>query len=127
MNGWQRLFVVVSGVIILPPFLVWAFSKPQDFAPLYRCQTPTYVTIQEAKSAINSNNDVAKSYYSSGECLAELEEVASGEDLKKRHDEWWKNFFHGAIFIGVLLFLIYALGWCAGWVWRGFFPKRAEK
>ena len=126
MNGWQRLFVMFVLVVAVAAFAIWVSQKPGDYRYVSDCSEPNRVTQAEAAAAIASNNFRENPWNVEPKCLRELEQVASGRESRKKHDVWRSDLKGGAIALTIFFAVIYCLGWALGWVWRGFFPKKAE-
>lgn len=124
MNGWQRMFVVFSVIVIIIPAAVWIADKPDGaqakrwaFSCALRDQN---VSPQEAKNLLMFEHDAA----SGPDCTDSLKSIASGKAYRDDIARWTGSFKAGALVIGVFLAVVYALGWALGWIWRGFFPKK---
>lgn len=123
MNGWQRLFFVITAIVVLPALSVWWFSRPKADDERYASgcydNNINYVSPADAEAYLRTSSNLA------WPCKKSLASIASGHEAKLAVDGWRHDFEQGAVGIGIFLCVLYALGWSAGWIWRGFFPKKA--
>jgi hypothetical protein len=124
MNGWQRLFVVLTACISMAGMALWLISKPASDGRgyAYGCYESniSYVSIKDADVHLRTTPGLAF------ECKKSLAEIASGKSHQKSMNSWYGDLKVGAVTVSVFLAMVYALGWAAGWIWRGFFPKKSN-
>ena len=127
MNGWQRLFVLISAIVIGLPAAIWVGNTPETNGSYYiaGCRDSGPYTADDAKNTLG-RTQYEQAEYSIYNCQDELTKIATGAKEAERWNDWRKDFRNGAIGIACFLSALYALGWALGWVWRGFFPKKSS-
>lgn len=137
MSGWQRLFVLLVLVCGVPLLGIWTviYSDIDDTHYAYYCDLENdYLTADRARRYVRDREIPASdlgAYRSTDpkriqNCWGQIEAVASGDATKKEEAEARKDLYVGTGAFAVFFGLVYALGAGLGWVWRGFFPRKAN-
>lgn len=132
MNGWQRLFIFICGLVLVPVLVVSFYSKPkQPFSSWeikYSCDSTEFSDITYGNvdyflaKALEIHNE--NSYWNLQKCLTELHAFKDGVKEKEAWARWWSDSYDSIFYSLVFLFIVYAIGRSIGWVWRGFRPKK---
>ena len=114
MNGWQRMFVVLAAIVVVPTLALWWSAKPKldGTSYAYGCYESqiSYVSIKDADTYLRTVPGLTF------ECKKSLAFIASGQQHAADEKEWRSNFRDGATIIVIGLVAFYAL---AG-QWAGF-------
>lgn len=129
LGGWERVFVVASVVTLLAVAVVRIDAIPspiEEGRRVYECDA-SLIALREpvtpTAAAQLVYNHTFQGDVSPG-CLDALAQLADGRRQAAEWSEWrkWTRQAAGAAII--FLAALYLAGWTAGWVWRGFFPKK---
>jgi hypothetical protein len=90
------------------------------------------ISAEEANSFLRNGIPVESTFMDDGvpsdqidECRKALRAIADGSLLAQMRREHWMELVEASPWVLGVLAVLYGLGWVAGWVWRGFFPKKA--
>lgn len=132
MNGWQRLWVVLSLVLAIGAGLVTDGAMPSEerLTSIHKTLLAGYA--RDMKAISNATDEDTKRFY--------RETVGTLEDVGRRFNEENKNherrlkelpgerrdfiIYAASVWLAICI-AIYVAGWLMGWVYRGFRPKEA--
>ena len=135
MNGWQRLWVLLSGIMALITIAA-AFSliiRQDEYRNDHEQLMDNYQT--KLKEIQYPTNEPAQDYYYNEQTshLRTVDEVKSAmrhanDDYKEKVDNlpWLQAKLASLWLIGwaTICSIVYVFGWLVAWVIRGFRPKR---
>lgn len=142
LNGWRRLWVVVSIIIflVIAFFTIMLFPKKSEIISRW-----AYETIEVVKKPGESSFDIREAYrdYSDKELIDKIHEKYIGRSLLaeikfEKIDEKYKNELMDLpkkqakhVLIGLAIYLcltalIYIFGWSVFWIYRGFKSKKVD-
>lgn len=137
-NGWKRLYIVVfwlGALLLLFPAVFSYPARPADGEyPVYDCNLDSIYVAPRDAAFILGYGAIPKDRLASwapdnaitSDCRAKLRSIANGSMHWQLVKEWLHNCTVGAALYIALMLLLGLLGRAAGWVWRGFFPKRPQ-
>jgi len=147
MNGWQRAWIFISGIILLPHLLALYFFFPHDYDYIYIAPADTNrVIIREQKWVDSYREPCEKAstevFKSSGfvsddaralnsECNQHIralnsarsnfdQEAASRSEYRS---QVWNVIFYTFLVYGLIIGAIYLAGFGVAWVRKGFTSK----
>lgn len=136
LNGWERLFILLSGLgglALLIMAVAYYPRVPADGAyEVYTCAlTDSRITPRDARVFLAESKIPEERLYSwaspdflTDSCRNDLAEIRDGN--RHWHDfvSWAKVSVATAAAYLAFLFCVGLLGRALGWVWRGFFPRK---
>lgn len=124
LNGWQRLYCFVFALLGCAMLALWLVDRPSDgFTTIYSCESPSFVTQAEAQGHLERNDYAERPNATQPDCLRFLQDIASGDSLRRAQAQWWSSLKTGAIGLAAFALIVYLIGYGVAWVWRGFRPK----
>lgn len=135
LNGWQRLWVLIS--LLLAVLTIWAgVDSWRNEETITGWHNSTVRSLQKTLDAKVAGKDLSStkdhySYFGAELSVTELKEKIATENSE--HAETIKGLpaaKRNAVISGILLWagacvILYVMGWLIGWIYRGFRPKAA--
>lgn len=136
LNGWERLFILLSGLgalaLLVAAFTSYPRASPDGSYAVYTCAlTESRVSPRDARVFLADGKIPGNRLYSwaSADFLADScrDDLTAIRDGKKHINDvlgWAKVCGIVATAYFAFLFCAGLLGRALGWVWRGFFPRK---
>jgi len=131
MNGWQRLWIVLSVLLAIAAGYIAYIAMPNEARLTNVHKTLMAGYAYDMKAIANAKDENTKKFYR--ENVGTIEDVGNRSDAERKKHELrlaelpgeQREFIISLTLVWLAICIgIYVAGWVAGWVYRGFRPKK---